>query len=361
MSIVVVDAHEDIAWSSLTFGRDYTLPAAVLRQREAGTEAPTHNGEVLLGWADWLLGRVAVSFASLFAAPIRRQVGPWDVLCYRDADEARRLYHQQLDFYLRWADDHPDKFRLIRTVQDLDQVLAGWEQQDLRQRRLGLVLMMEGAEAVRSAADLEEWASQGLRLVAPCWAGTRYGGGTGEPGPLTDDGRALLKAMADLGLMLDVTHMDEQAALEALDRYPGVVLASHTNPAELGYSSYDNRHLSDAAIRRLAERDGVLGIVPYNRFLRKGWARGDPRLPLSAVVAHIDYICQLVGDADHVGLGSDFDGGFGLDCIPADLDSIADLRLIGEALAAWGFRPAQVEAVLGGNWLRLLRKALPET
>ncbi len=359
--MVIVDAHEDIAWSSLTFGRDYTLPAAVLRQREAGSEAPIHNGEALLGWADWLLGRVAVTFASLFAAPLRRQAGPWDVLCYRDADEAHRLYRQQLDFYLQWAEDHPEKFRVIRTVQDLDQVLAGWEQEDLRARRLGLVLAMEGAEALRAPEELESWAAQGVRVLGPCWAGTRYGGGTGDPGPLTGDGRALLDAMADLGLILDLTHMDEEAALEALDRYSGVVLASHTNPAALGYSSYDNRHLSDGAIRRLAERDGVLGIVVYNRFLRKGWSRGDPRLPLSAVVAHIDYVCQLVGDADHVGLGSDFDGGFGLDCIPADLDSVADLRLIGEALAAYGFSPAQVEAVLGGNWLRLLRKALAES
>lgn len=358
--MVIVDGHEDIAWSSLTFGRDYTLPAEVLRQREAGTEVPAHNGEALLGWADWLLGRVAVTFASLFAAPVRRQAGPWDILCYRDDDEAYRLYHQQLDFYRRWAEDHPEKFRLVRTMHDLDEVLAGWEQEDLRQRRLGLVLMMEGAEALRAPEDLEEWAEQGLRLLAPCWAGTRYGGGTGEPGPLTDDGRALLEAMADLELILDVSHMDERAALEALDRYPSVVLASHTNPAVLGYSTYDNRHLSDGAIRRLAERDGVIGIVPYNGFLRKGWRRGDPRLPLSTVVAHIDHVCQVVGDAHHVGLGSDFDGGFGLDSIPAGLDSIADLRLIGDALFACGFSQAEVEAVLGGNWLRLLRKALPE-
>jgi len=356
----IVDAHEDIAWSSLTFGRDYTLPAAALRQRESGTEAPFHNGEALLGWADWLLGRVAIAFASLFAAPVRRQAGPWDVLCYRDADEARRLYLQQLDFYHQWAEDHPEKFHLIQGRDDLEQVLLGWEQEDVRRHRLGLVLMMEGAEALRAVEEIEEWAAQGVRIVAPCWAGTRYAGGTGEPGPLTDDGRALLAAMADLGLILDLTHMDEEAALQALDRYPGAVIASHTNPAALGYSTYPNRHLSDHAIRRLAEHDGVLGIVPYNRFLREGWRRGDARLPLDAVVAHVDYVCQLVGDAAHVGLGSDFDGGFGLDCIPAGLDSIADLRLIGEALMACGFRQTDVEAVLGGNWLRLLRRALPE-
>lgn len=359
--MIVVDAHEDIAWSSLTFGRDYTLPAAALRQREAGSKAPIYNGEALLGWPDWLLGRVAIVFASLFAAPIRRQEGPWDILCYRDAEEARHLYWQQLDFYHRWVEEHPDKFRLVQSQDDLARVLEGWEQEDPDQRRLGLVLLMEGAEGLRAVEELEDWAARGLRIVAPCWAGTRYAGGTGEPGPLTREGRALLDAMADLGLMLDLSHMDEEAVLEALDHYPGLVLASHTNPAALGSSIYHNRHLSDNAIRRLAERDGVLGIVPYNCFLREGWARGDPRLPLNEVVAHIDRVCQLVGDADHVGLGSDFDGGFGQDSIPAGLDSIADLQSIGVALAAYGFSQSDVEAVLGRNWLRLLRKALPES
>ncbi|MEW6569005.1 MAG: membrane dipeptidase, partial [Chloroflexota bacterium] len=268
-----------------------------------------------------------------------------------------------LDFYHRWVDDHPEKFRLVLSQRDLNEVLAGWEGEDLRRRRVGLVLMMEGAEAVRRPEELDEWYERGLRMVAPCWAGNRYGGGTGEPGPLTADGHALLETMAELGMMLDLTHMDEAAALEALDRYPGVLLASHSTSATLGYSTYDNRHLPDAAIRHLAGRGGVIGILPYNRFLRKGWTRGDPRqtVTLNDVVTHIDHVCQLVGDAAHVGIGSDFDGGFGLDCLPVGLDSIADLRFIGEALAAHSFGRADVEAILGGNWLRLLRQALPES
>lgn len=361
--MIIVDSHEDIAWNVLTFGRDYTLPSAVIRQCEDGTETPAHNGEALLGWADWLMGRVGVAFASLFAAPIRRQEGPWDILCYKDDDEARRLYLKQLDFYQRWTEEHPDKFRLVLGRADLDETVAGWEGEDLSRRRLGLVLMMEGAEAVRKPAELAEWYERGLRIVGPSWAGTRYAGGTGDPGPLTSEGRALLKVMADLGMMLDLTHMDNEAVLDALERYPGVLLASHSTSSALGYSKYANRHLSDAAIRRLAERDGVMGILPYNRFLRKGWTRGDPRegITLADVVAHIDYVCQLVGSAAHVGIGSDFDGGFGRDALPTGLDSIADLQLIGEALVAHGYSQPDVEAVLGGNWLRLLRWGLSES
>jgi membrane dipeptidase len=82
---------------------------------------------------------------------------------------------------------------------------------------------------------------------------------------------------------------------------------------------------------------------------------------LEDVFAHIDHVCQLVGDARHVGLGSDFDGGFGLESIPVGLDSAADLRLIGDALSRHGYPAADVEAVLGGNWLHLLERGLPET
>jgi membrane dipeptidase len=361
--MIVVDSHEDIAWNCLTFGRDCTLPSAVTREREAGSAAPIHNGQELLGWADWLLGRVAVVFATLFVAPLRRQAGPWETLCYADSGEAYRLYHTELDFYHRLVDDYPEKFRLIFTASDLEAVLAGWKGEDLRDRRLGLVLLMEGADGLRQPAELEEWFEGGLRILGPAWAATRYAGGTREPGPLTDEGRLLLDAMADLGMILDLSHLAEAGILEALDRYPGTIIASHSNVLALlpGYP-FPERQMTDLAIRRLVEREGVIGIVPYNRFLRAGWNLPDGRqgITLDHVTAHIDHVCQIAGDARHVGLGTDFDGGFGLEALPLGLDSIADLRFIGDALMARGYSPPDVEAVLGGNWLSLLRRALPE-
>jgi membrane dipeptidase len=361
--MIVVDSHEDIAWNCLTFGRDCTLPSAVTRAREAGSAAPIHNGQELLGWADWLLGRVAVVFATLFVAPLRHQIGSWETLCYADSSEARRLYRLELDFYHRLVDDHPEKFRLVCTTGDLEAVLAGWKSQDLRDRRVGLVLLMEGADGLRQPAELGEWFESGLRVLGPAWAATRYAGGTKEPGPLTDEGRLLLDVMADLGMILDLSHLAEVGILEALDRYSGPIIASHSNTLALlpGYP-FPERQMTDLAIHRLVEREGVIGIVPYNRFLRAGWDLPDGRqgITLDHVTAHIDHVCQIAGDARHVGLGSDFDGGFGLEALPLGLDSIADLRFIGDALTARGYSPPDVEAVLGGNWLSLLRRALPE-
>jgi membrane dipeptidase len=306
---------------------------------------------------------VAVVFATLFAAPLRSKEGPWDTQCYADTAEAHRLYQDSLDFYRRLEGEHPDKFRRICSRLDLEQHLGRWQGEQPAENQVGLVILMEGADGVRDPKELPMWFDAGVRILGPAWAGTHYAGGTGEPGPLTDAGRNLLDVMSELGMILDVSHMAEEGVLEAVDRYEGNLIASHSNPlARLPHSEKPERHLSDHSIARIAERGGVIGVVLANDFLKDGWTPADGRqaITLDEVAAHIDHICQIVGDAEHVGIGSDFDGGFGLNTVPIGLDSIADLGLIGNTLSARGYGPEEVEAVLGGNWLSLLRRALPE-
>ena len=361
---LIVDAHEDIAWNMLTFGRDPCRSVAETRALEAGTQISQQQGEVLLGYPDYVRGGVAVVFATLYATPIRRKLHDWETLSYTTQAEANRLARAQVDAYHRLVDDHAGMFQLVEHRGALREVLETWTGDPPAVPRLGFVLLIEGADCVREPDELQEWYASGVRIVGPAWSGTRYSGGTREPGPLTPDGRRLLDVMADLGMMLDLSHMAEQAYFEALDRFPGTILASHSNVrALLDGSPIPDRHLSDVMIRCLVERDGVVGIVPYNRFLKGGWMPGDGRavVTLEHLIRHIDHICQLAGDAQHVGLGSDFDGGFGLDQVPAGLDSIADLRFIGEALERSGYQPADVDAILSGNWLRMLRRGLPES
>jgi membrane dipeptidase len=362
---IVVDGHEDIAWNVLTFGRDYLTSAHAVREREAGSDVPAHSqGEALLGWEDWLRGRVAVIFATLHAAPLRSRVGAWDRLCYADDAEAHAMYRANLDVYHRLAEAHPERFRIVRRRTDLEAVLATWAEGRRDPPIVGWVILMEGADGVRQPEELEAWWEGGVRILGPAWRGTRYAGGTHEPGPFSRQGLHLLDRMAELGMALDLSHMAEEAVWQALERFPGILLASHSNPrALLPGSPIPDRHLSDDVLRRLAERGGVIGIVPYNKFLRGGWEPADGRecVPVERVAEHIDYVCQVTGDVSHVGLGSDFDGGFGLSMIPAGLDNVGDLRFIGEALAGRGFSAQDVQAVLGGNWLSLLRRALPET
>jgi membrane dipeptidase len=360
--MLIIDAHEDLAWNILTFQRDYSRSAAEIRQSEAGTSIAKWNGDTLLGYPDYQRGQVAVVFATLFAAPWRRKLGDWDMQCYRDSAEARKLYLSQLDAYKNLCDRHPDKFQRITNRRHLDSILLHW-QNSAETHPVGLVTLMEGAEAIAQPAEVEEWWQLGVRLLGPAWIGNSYCGGTGEPGPLTKAGRELLDRMGDIGFILDLSHMDEKAALEAVDRYTAQVVATHANALALLKGLETNRHLSDHLIHRIIERNGVIGIVPFNAFLKPGWKQGDPRaeVNVSHVVAHLDYICQLAGDSQHAGIGTDFDGGFGWQSVPEGIDSIADLQKLVLLLAERGYSDEDIASIMGGNWQRILQTALPES
>ncbi len=359
---LLIDSHEDLAWNVLSFGRDYTLPAAETRRREQGGLAPEVNGDTLLGWPDYLRGKVAIVFSTLFAAPDRHKLGDWDQQCYATAEDAHNIYSLQLEAYDRLVGEHPDMFRKIEKHSDLQAILRHWERKDTEEHPVGLVVLMECAEGVREPAEVEEWYRRGVRIIGPAWAGTRFCGGTHEPGGLTTEGYALLECMAEFHLTLDLSHMDEKAALQALDRYPGPIIASHANALALLKGSNSNRHLTDQVIQYLLDRDGTIGIVPSNGFLKPGWKENGGRagVSLDYVVAQMDYICQMAGNALHVGIGSDFDGGFGLPSVPIELDTIADLRKIIPILIQKGYTQNDIAAILGKNWLDHLHNTLPE-
>ena len=361
---LIIDSHQDIAWNMLTYGRDYTRPVDETRRLEAGGPTPERNGDCTVGWPEYQRGQVAAVFATLFAAPARKkEVG--DVLVYADGQTARRLYRGQIDVYRKLADSHPDKFRLIASAKELDSVVEHWSRpvQDGEGHPVGMIYLMEGADGIRSPDELAEWYDLGLRIIGLAWAGTRYSGGTDEPGPLTVEGRRLISAMMDYNFILDLSHMDEAAARESLDRYEGPVIATHSNCAALMRGSESNRHLPDDVIRGLIERDGVIGSIPLNSFLKVGWLRQSgsrkEEVALDTFIAHIDHTCQLAGNAQHAGIGSDFDGGFGVQSIPRELDTIADLQMVAAKLLERGYGEADVANILGGNWLRFLRKHLP--
>jgi membrane dipeptidase len=360
---LIVDAHEDLAYNILSFGRDYTRSAAETRRVEmvTGSLAPEYNGQTLLGWPDYQRGRVAVVFSTLFATPARRKTEAWDTQAYADYEQAHRVYQAQLDVYRALAERVPEQFQLISTRTQLDTLLSDWNNSASANHPVGLVPLMEGAEGVRNPSELEEWWDAGLHMIGPAWAGTRYCGGTRDPGPLTDDGRDLLTAMADIGFTLDLSHMDELSARQALDLYDGPVIASHANAAALlpGYDG--NRLPPDDVLRGLIARDGIVGVVPFCAFLKADWKRADGRdgITLETLAAHVDHICQMAGDATHVGLGTDFDGGFGLNAVPVEIDTIADLQKLVPLLEGKGYNAEDVTAILGGNWLRHLQLSLP--
>ena len=362
-AVLIIDAHEDIAYNVIAHGRDYTLSAQETREREAGdAKAKAEMGACTLGLPEWLAGRVGIVFGTLFTMPARKSSGEGaQEFAYTTPQEAYTQAMQQLDLYTRLADENPH-FALVRTQRELDAVLATWKDDAPdaeRNRQIGLVMLMEGADPIVRPQDVERWYERGLRIVGPAWlAGTRYAGGNAAPGPLTDEGVRLLRAMLDFNLVLDVSHLSDEACLQALDRYDGPVIASHSNPRALVPGP---RQLSNAMLKVLLERDGIVGIVPVNPMLRSDWRRGDRKdaVTVADVAGAIDFVCQMAGDAVHVGLGTDFDGGFGAESTPAEMDTVADLVKVADALKARGYAQADVEAIMSGNWLRLLRRSLP--
>ena len=360
---LIVDSHCDLAYNMLNYGRDYTRSAAETRALEKGSLTTEKNGDSLIGWPDYQRGQVAIVFSTLFAAPAQANEEDEDKLAYSNYDEARRLYLDQIHLYRDLTDSKPDYFRLLRDRKDLQEHLAEWHDPVRKQRPVGLVVLMEGADGIRDVDELAEWHELGLRLIGLAWSGTRYSGGTRAPGPLTEDGRRLLRAMADFNYALDLSHMDEQSALEALDLYEGPIVATHVNCLALLPDFPTNRHFSDRALRGVIERGGVIGNVPLNSFLKSGWTRNNgssrEEVPLDTFAAHLDHICQLAGDSLHAGIGSDFDGGFGVQSVPPEIDTVADLQKLGPLLRARGYSESDIANILGLNWIHFLEKTLP--
>ncbi|MFM8370438.1 MAG: dipeptidase [Chloroflexota bacterium] len=360
----LVDAHADIAYNMLKYGRDYTRPVSEIRTLEADSHTVHENGDTLISWHEYQRGNIAIIFSTLFAAPIRFRTYETETLIYKTFDEAHKLYSAQLDTYHRMQDSMPDKFRILASKRDLELHLAHWADATPESSRpVGMVILMEGAEGIRELSELEMWHNRGVRLIGPAWVGTRYCGGWKEPGPLTADGRKLLSAMADFNFTLDLSHMDERAAVEALDIYEGPIVGTHGNCAALMPNSNSNRHFTDRIIEGIIERDGVVGVVPFNTYLKVGWLRdkGHPReeVPLGVLADHIDHICQIAGDSLHAGIGSDFDGGFGVQSVPPEIDTVADLQKLVSLLQARGYSETDTANILGGNWIARLKRNLP--
>ncbi len=382
----IVDAHLDMAYNALIWKRNYRRAARWTREHEADTPAAKHNGECLVGLPDLIRGRVGLIFGTIFTQPKKRNMGPYEEV-YEDAQQAHAQGMAQFDYYRRWAERDPEHIKLVTNQATLREVCAAWgvergawsegDSSPLNASRsttsasrsaphaprlhhpIGIVPLMENADPILEPKQLEQWYEKGLRIVGPAWDNSRYAGGTwsGSGVGLTSMGRELLEVMAEFNVILDVSHLSHQSLLEALDVFEGKhVIASHCNVHRFIQTE---RHLPDNAIERLAERNGVIGVVPFNKFLQREWSGRKHDVTLDDVVRMIDHICQVTGSANHVGIGSDFDGGFGAQATPREIDTSRDMHKIGDVLLERGYDPTHVAQIMHGNWLRVLSEALP--
>lgn len=360
--IPIIDSHLDLAWNAVGFERDLTLPIDAMNAAEHGARDSAARGRGVVSLAEMRRGGIYLCFATLLARARPSRPLPPDGarridLDHRSATIAHCAAHAQLAWYEQM--ERCGQMRIIKTVADLE---LHWQDvaMGVEETPIGMVLVMEGADPVIEPSELEYWHSRGLRQVNLVHYGVnRYAAGTGAEGGLTADGRALLEECRRLGVAIDVTHLADRAFFEVFDSYDGPVLASHQNCRAL---VPEQRQFSDEQLRLLIARNAVIGVALDSWMLCPGWKTAvTPRetVTLANVADHIDHLCQLAGDWRFVAIGSDLDGGYGTEQVPADVNGIGDVQKLAKILAARGYESAAIEAIFHGNWLRWLREQLP--
>jgi len=294
------------------------------------------------------------------ATQIARYVAPDNPLPgWHSPQQAWAHTQGQLAWYQ--AMEEQGELKQIRNWQELEVHLAHWNKgEDKTQKAIGFILSLEGADSIVNLNYLEKAYGYGLRALGPGHYGPgRYAFGTDASAPLSQQGKDLLRKMDELGIILDATHLCDLAFWDALELFQGPVWASHNNCRAL---VDHNRQFSDEMIKALIARGAVIGGVFDAWMLSPGWIRGtstpkERNVTLGTLLDHLDHICQLAGNANHIGIGSDLDGAFGKEQCPADLESIADLQKIPDLLRARGYSDEDVQKVMHGNWHRFLKKA----
>jgi membrane dipeptidase len=249
----------------------------------------------------------------------------------------------------RVADELYDVFRSLP-------VRLATSPDDFQPSRVAAILHLEGAEPLAAdLSDLHAWHARGLRSLGLVWSRVNaFAEGvpfrfpsTGDTGPgLTAAGRELVDACNGLGILVDLSHLNEAGFWDVARLSSAPLVATHSNAHSLCPSS---RNLTDAQLDAIGASGGVVGVNFAVAFLREDGAQV-AATPLEAIVRHVSYIADRIG-IDHVAFGSDFDGAL----VPEALGGIAGLPKLVEALRAGGLDDEAVAKVTHRNWLRVLR------
>ncbi len=369
--IPIIDGHLDLAYNALAHDRDQTLTVKELRRREPAGGREGAGGSATVSLPDLRRGDIRTCVATIYVRS-RSPLDPRESASrmaddYSSPAQAHANARGQLAYYRML--EHLGELTIFQTRDDLVRRWQQYTQPDVRTQTVtaspspvGCIIMMEGADAIVTPTEARDWFNLGVRMVSLVHGGANtYAVGTGEEGPLTEAGRLLLKQFDEIGMAVDLSHLSDTSFFEVMDRFEGRICATHNNARRFVPG---NRHLTDEQIRLIVQREGVIGVVAFNPFLVPGWKRGTtPReaVAMTHVADQIDHICQITGDARHAAIGSDLDGGFGVESCPHDLDTIADLQKLAPILKSRGYSETDLTAIFHGNWLRFFSEALPET
>lgn len=286
------------------------------------------------------------------------------------------------------AEKHPETWELALSAADVRRIAA--------EGKLAALMGLEGGYAIdEKLENVERFYKMGVRYMSGAWTvSTSWAGSSGDEAGrtrgLTEFGKQVIREMNRVGMMIDVSHLSDKAFWDIVNTSTKPVIATHSNARALVNVP---RNLDDDMIRALAAKGGVVCVLFYPAFLEPGWdekkkqvdaeisslvqqasdrehgsvalkklardrvrtveyAKRLPPVTVARLVDHIDHIVKLVG-IDHVGVGSDFDG---IQAVPADLSSVADLPNLTVELLKRGYTEEDVDKILGGNILRVMEE-----
>jgi membrane dipeptidase len=371
-SHLITDLHLDLAMNAMEWNRDLRLPVSVINEKEAGKTDKPDRGNATVSLDALRKGGVGL----VVATQIARYSSPGSHLQgWSSAEQAWAQTQAQLAWYR--VMEEQGEMKQITDRQDLEEHVVYWEEFEDRlqvaggrmqgegkdSKSIGYILSLEGADSLIDLSYLDIAYAYGLRAVGPAHYGPgRYANGTNATGKMGRAGLELLSRMDELNIILDCTHLCDDAFWQALDHFKGPVWASHNNCRAI---VDHNRQYSDEQIKELIKRDAVIGAAFDAWMIVPGWEKGrstpeNMHCNIGKLIDHIDRICQIAGNSLHVSIGSDLDGGYGREQCPYDLETIADLAYMPGLFSLRGYSEQDINNIMQGNALRFLRKNLKD-
>jgi membrane dipeptidase len=356
--LFIIDAHLDLSMNALEWNRNLCESICEINRREINMTDKPDRGKATVSFEELRKGNIGL----VVATQIARYVAPGNPLAgWHSPEQAWAQTQGQLAWYKAMED--AGEMVMIKDKKSLEAHIDLWmNNHSSAKKPIGYVLSIEGADSFITIDHLERAYQYGLRAAGPAHYGPgRYANGTDSSGRLNAAGQSLLRKMDELKMILDVTHLNDDAFWHALEIYQGYIWASHNNCRVF---VDHNRQFSDNMIKELIARNAVIGLALDAWMMVRGWIRGvstpkSMNCNLEIMANNIDHICQLAGNARHAAIGSDLDGAFGTEQCPYDIQTIADIQKVFRILKNRGYNDDDIKAVAHGNWLNFMQKALP--
>jgi membrane dipeptidase len=367
-SALVIDTHADTPQRFLDENYDI------------GSTDPKDHGHISLDKAK--TGNLGAEFFSIWVEPQTNQ----GHFARHTLDLIDSVYEQ--------AARHPDRMMMAFSADDIERAH--------KQKKLAALMGIEGGHSIENDIQvLRDFYRLGVRYMTLSWSNTNEwadsSGDINNPkiehhNGLSDFGKQVVVEMNRLGMLVDISHVADKTFYDTIAVTKAPVIASHSSARAL---TNHPRNMTDDMLRAVAKNGGVVQVNFYNAFIdedyrkaaeaqtkdrdaaiktyddemkaagktvtyldndriEREWAAKIPRPPFKSLIDHIDHIAKVAG-ADHVGLGSDFDGVSG--ATPQGIDSAVDLPKITQALLDRGYSADDIRKILGGNLLRVFREA----